>query len=182
MTSIAAAGRDPAAGPKYLSWPDIEKQVESIARGVATDGYPQAVVGVVRGGLVPAVMAAHRLGVRDVRALEVTHTVDDAVDAVKTAGPQIRNPASLGALPGLDVLVVEDVAGTGETLEAVADLVRQAGAARVRTAVLVVNEANWTRGRPPAETVNHIGVTVRGWVVFPWEGAAAGPATGGEAA
>ena len=162
-----------ATGPRQLVWSDMEKQIDRIACTAEADGRPQTIVGVVRGGLVPAVMLAHRFGIRDVRAVEVTHTIDDTTDAVKTARPLSRNSASLGDVGGLDVLVVDDVAGTGETLAVVLQIVEQAGAARVRSAVLVVNEANWTSDQPPGESVTCIGERVRSWVVFPWETPAA---------
>ncbi|MEV7930423.1 phosphoribosyltransferase family protein [Kitasatospora sp. NPDC088779] len=155
--------------PRQLTWDDIDRHVDRIARATGEIGTPQTLVAVVRGGMAPAVLLAHRLGVRDVRALEVTHTVDDSANAAKTARPQARNTASLGDLSGLDVLVVDDVAGTGETLAAAVRLVELAGAARVRSAVCVVNEANWTGVLAPSEAVTAIGETVSGWVVFPWE-------------
>lgn len=155
--------------PRFLTWDDIETYVARIAHGAEESGAPQIIVAVVRGGMVPAVMVAHRLGVRDVRVVDVTHTVDDVANAAKTARPATRNLASLGDLSGLDVLAIDDVAGSGDTVGTVVRLVKRAGAVRVRTAVLVVNEANWTRRRPPHEAVTCIGETVRGWVVFPWE-------------
>jgi hypoxanthine phosphoribosyltransferase len=162
--------------PRHLTWGDIEAHTARIARAAEKGGSPQAVVAVLRGGMVPAAMVAHHLGVRNVRTVDVTHTVDDSTDAAKTARPVARNTASLGDLSGLDVLVVDDVAGTGDTLAAVVRLVEGAGAARVRTAVLVVNEVNWTGRRLPNEVVTCIGETVRGWVVFPWEARALAPA------
>lgn len=158
-----------ALAPRRLTWEDIETYVARVAHNVKGSGTPQTIVAVVRGGMVPAVMVAHRLGVRDVRAVDVTHTVDDVPDAAKTARPVTRNIASLGDLSGRDVLVIDDVAGSGDTLGAVVRLVELAGAAWVRTAVLVVNEANWTRHPPAHEAVTCIGEKLRGWVVFPWE-------------
>ncbi|MFD7577476.1 phosphoribosyltransferase [Kitasatospora sp. NPDC059817] len=155
--------------PRNLTWGDIETQTGRIASATGEVGIPHTIVAVVRGGMVPAVLLAHRLAVRDVRAVEVTHTVDDSTNAAKTARPVARNAASLGDLSGLDVLVVDDVAGTGDTLAASVRLAEQAGAARVRSAVLVLNEANWTGDRRPHEAVTCIGETVGCWVVFPWE-------------
>ncbi|MFF4924195.1 phosphoribosyltransferase [Kitasatospora sp. NPDC001261] len=184
MSTPAMAGTAPsgAAAPgssiRQLRWDDVQAQAAGIAAAIRTGGVPQTVVAVVRGGMVPTVLLAHQLGVRDVRVLEVTHTVDDSANAAKTTEPTVRNPASLGALDGLDVLVVDDVAGTGQALASAVRVVEQAGAARVRSAVLVVNEANWTGGKPPVETVTSIGETVRGWVVFPWEAPASAGAEG----
>jgi uncharacterized protein len=153
-----------------LTWLDIEKQVGRLAAGVRRDGVPRTLVAVARGGAVPAVWLAHRLGIRDMRVVEVTHTLDDTVNARKTPEPVAVNPASLGDVTGRDVLVVDDVAGTGHTLAATVDLVAQAGAARVRSAVCVVNEDNWAGGPAPEAVVTYIGSVVHGWVIFPWEG------------
>lgn len=125
------------------------------------------IVGVLRGGAVPAVTLAHALGLRTVRGVEVTHTTQDGPHAGKTPSPVAVNASSLGDLAGLDVLIVDDVAGTGDTLEVTARLVAASGAAAIRTAVWVLNEANWPAGelgRP-----NYVGTCCRGWVRFPWE-------------
>lgn len=153
-----------------LTWLDIESQVGRLADGILRDGLPQALIAVVRGGGIPAVWLAHRLGVRDVRAVEVTRTADDTVNAAKSPRPVAVNPASLGDLTGRDVLVVDDVAGTGHTLAAAVLLALDAGAARVRSAVCVVNEDHWTDPSPPETVVTYIGLLTLGWVIFPWEG------------
>ncbi|WP_226963001.1 hypothetical protein [Streptomyces sp. C8S0] len=72
------------AGPLYLAWDDIGAATTALAQQTLAVGVPQAVVGIVRGGLIPAVWIAHRLGVHDVRTIEVTRTTSDAVNAAKT--------------------------------------------------------------------------------------------------
>lgn len=155
-----------------LTWDDIDKTVTGLAARVAADQMPEVLVAVVRGGLIGAVLLSHRLGVRPVRAVEVTHTVDDSVRATKSAVPTVVNAASLGDLAGLDVLIVDDIAGSGDTLDRAVQLVQAAGAAKVRTAVLTVNRANWRQPNDPADAVTYVGDIVDGWVIFPWEAAA----------
>ncbi|MFE4333270.1 phosphoribosyltransferase [Streptomyces sp. NPDC056831] len=156
-------------GPLYLTWDDISAATRALAEQVAAAGAPQAVVGIVRGGMIPAVWLAHRLGIRDVRTVEVTRTTSDGINAAKTALPTARNPASLGDLTGLDVLLVDDIAGSGATLAHTADMLRDLGPTRVRTAVLAVNRANWTQGPEPHREIDHIASLTDTWIVFPWE-------------
>jgi hypoxanthine phosphoribosyltransferase len=154
-----------------LDWQALAGLADRLATAVATDGSPDVVVGLLRGGMVPAVLLAHALRLRDVRAIDVTHTASESVNAAKTLRPTVRNPRSLGNLRGLDVLVVDDVVGKGDTIAMATDLVRSARASRVRAAVCAVNELNWfaTRDRDPSEVLNYIAVRCRGWVIFPWE-------------
>lgn len=152
-----------------LSWGDVEALTEDIAQRIWTDGAPDAVVGILRGGMVPATLLAHRLGVRDMRAVEVTRTVSEEVDAAKVPEPRYRNPASLGALAGRDVLVVDDIAGSGATLDRTRRLAQALAPARIRTAVVAVNRNNWHTAPGPEEALDYIGEICEGWVIFPWE-------------
>lgn len=150
-----------------LEWADLARTVAALAERIRRDGPPEVIVGILRGGMVPAVMLAHQLGVRDVRAVEITHTLTEEPNSAKSFTPRLTNVASLGALDGADVLLVDDVAGSGDTITAATDLL--VGAARVRRAVLVVNVANWPKPTAPDHILDYIGCTCTGWVRFPWE-------------
>jgi hypothetical protein len=167
VTGVAGNGAAVA-----LSWGQITDITGHLADAAAIDGTPAVIAGILRGGMIPAITLAHALGVREVRTADVTCTVSDTVNAPKTGSPVIRNPGSLGDLSGLDILLVDDIAGTGQTMQAARDLVAAAGAVRVRTAACAVNELNWQRRHPggdPADTFTYIGARYRGWVTFPWE-------------
>lgn len=154
-----------------LDWTAVSQRVAAMAAAIRHDGAPTAVVGVLRGGMVPAVWLAHHLGVRDVRAMALRRTLDEGPTARKTGHPEVLATVGLGEFDtAADVLVVDDVAGSGASLATATALV--AGhVTRVRSAVLVVNTANWsaTHAGSPREVVDYIGVQCAGWVRFPWE-------------
>ena len=166
MTSVDA---DPPAA--VLGWAEITAITDQLAQAIRADAHPDVVVGILRGGMIPAIRLAHVLGLRDVRALDVTHTAADGVNAAKTPRPVSRNLSSLGDMTGLDALLVDDVTGTGETLATSRCLLLAAGASSVRTAACVLNEINWRHSDEgdPEFGLTYVGVTFRGWVVFPWE-------------
>lgn len=147
------------------------RYLSRIAMAVSADGVPDIVVGILRGGMIPAVQLAHLLGIRTVRAVELTRTTADEVNAAKTPCPVAANPGSLGDLSDRDVLIVDDIAGSGLTMLACRDLVQEAGAARVRTVAMTVNAVNWELARrgSPAGELTYVGHVYRGWVIFPWE-------------
>jgi uncharacterized protein len=148
-----------------LSWDDIGSACARLAEEAADGSAPDVVVGIARGGLVPAVMIAHLLGLRDLRHVSLTRTGGDEINAPKIPVAAACGPGSLGDLRGRSVLLVDDVAGSGETIEAAAALVSSLSPARLRTAVCVVNDGNWRDGQLP----DHIAIRSRRWVVFPWE-------------
>jgi hypoxanthine phosphoribosyltransferase len=154
----------------YLDWAAVTSIATRLASAISADGLPDVVIGILRGGMIPAVCLAHALSLREVRALDVRHTARDGTNAVKTREPVISNSVSLGDLKGLDVLLVDDVAGTGQTMGVSRDLVADRGARRVRTAAWTLNAANWPHdGGEPGSTFAYVGATYRKWVIFPWE-------------
>ena len=153
-----------------LSWDELNALVAHLADQIRIDGVPDIVVGVLRGGMVPAVMLAHQLGVRAVRGVEITHTLTDQPNGAKSSDPTLVNPTSVGEINGADVLLVDDVAGSGETAAAATNLLSPR-AGRVRSAVLVVNTINWNvaNSSAPYAALDYLGTTCNGWVRFPWE-------------
>lgn len=77
---------------KYLHWRDIEQGVQRLATNITASKIQfTAVTGLPRGGLIPAVMLSHTLGVPFVKDL-----VDSSVDVV---------------------LVVDDICDSGVTMQ-----------------------------------------------------------------
>ncbi len=173
MNTVPGQGRLRAATDQrgvVLSWAEISETCGTIAGQVAVDGRPDVIVCLIRGGMIPGVLLSHALGCRDLRGLSLTHTRADGINAAKTSRPVLSNPGSAGNVRNRDVLLVDDVAGTGQTALAAVTMISDRGAARTRIAVCAVNTQNWNPAAPdPGECLDYIGGRYRGWVVFPWE-------------
>jgi uncharacterized protein len=127
-------------------------------------GPVDEVIAVARGGLQPARVIAGLLGAR----LRVVHARHNATSAPYTqaTGNVTCTAASIepGSLHG-GILVVDDICGTGMTLQAVTSALTRLAApgARLHTATLCRNAGSPTR---PGLTVWD---DLREWVIFPWE-------------
>ncbi len=143
---------------EILTWADFDDAAWDLARRVVADGRPDAVLSVARGGLVVGGVLGYALGVKTTYTLnvELYTGVDERLDE-----PQVLAPVpDLADLHDADVLLADDVADTGLTLECVREFC-QGRVGRLRTAVVyekprsrVVPDYAWRR-------------TDR-WVVFPW--------------
>lgn len=117
----------------YYSWKDIEGACLEIARSVITSGWrPDYVVGITRGGAIPAVMLSQFLGV-PMRPLEISlrdggQTVSDLGMAEDAFGYKSER-------------FVEDENDVGSVLEAASDLLEQGDSYKN---ILIVDDINDT--------------------------------------
>jgi len=146
-------------GKVHVGWDGLESLVEQLASSIG-DGFDVMLV-ITRGGMVPAGMLAYQLGIRTILVAPVV-----AYDDVGTMHEQ---PVVLGfpgsdQLAGRDVLVVDEVWETGNTITAVVERVRAAGGRPV-TAVLHYKP---TRSRTDLRPDHFVHETDR-WVVYPYK-------------
>jgi uncharacterized protein len=144
---------------EILSWPGFGEANRALAGQVADSGYrPGIILGIARGGLIPAAAMAYALDVKNVfmMSIEFYTGVDERLD-FPVMLPPLLNAVDIA---GAQVLVVDDVADTGGTLKLVKDFCSE-HVADVRCGVLfekprsvVKCEYVWRR-------------TAR-WVNFPW--------------
>jgi len=141
----------------YLSWWDIEKAIHSLALAIRKSYFPDLIVGIARGGLIPAVSLSHTLGV-EMAVVDVKFYRDvegrEREPIIRTSFP--INPQ------GKRVLLVDDVSDTGETLKVVLRELHNSGVLETKVACLVVKP--WTKVIP-----NFYVFRTDKWVVFPWE-------------
>lgn len=125
-----------------LDWGTLTALAARIAADAMISGRPEVIVGVLRGGIIPAVLIAHELAVRDVRAIAVRYPTAEGVNAVKTPEPRTTHAGWVGDLSGSDVLLVDDDVGSGDAIRLATLSLLRFGAVRVRTAACVVNDVN----------------------------------------
>ncbi|MDE2078820.1 MAG: hypothetical protein KGI73_00370 [Patescibacteria group bacterium] len=106
-----------------MNWSDLEKEVESLASKV--DFVPDLIIGIVRGGLIPARLLSSKLKVKDMYGL----TVKKIGEARKVTSDILED------LSGKKILLVEDMLETGKSLVVAREYLIAKGA-DVKTACL----------------------------------------------
>ncbi|MBM9462523.1 phosphoribosyltransferase [Aeromicrobium sp. YIM 150415] len=119
---------------EILTWERYGTAVRELAQSVADSGFvPDVVLAVARGGLIPAGSVAYALDCKNLFTMNV-----EFYTGVGTTlpAPQLLPPfLDLAELNDIGVLVVDDVADSGRTLELVVNVCR-GHAAEVRSAVI----------------------------------------------
>lgn len=165
------AAADPSAAPpdrEIMTWGDLGEAARHLAQAVADSGYrPDIVLAIARGGLLPGGAVAYALGVKNSCAMNVEFYTD--VDQ-RLEVPLILPPApELIDLGDRQMLIVDDVADTGRTLEVVQGFC-SGKVAEVRTAVLYEKPHSVVK-------CDYVWRRTDRWIDFPWS--AEPPVAGG---
>ena len=146
---------------KYVSpgWDDIYDMLLELAVRIRRSGFqPDLIVGVSRGGWVPGRVLSDLLA--NSRTANVK--VEFYVGIGKTSRrPLVTQPIS-EEISGKQVLLVDDVADTGESLLVALKHVRERGAGEIRTVTIYHKPHSKFKPDFFAETTGR-------WIVFPWE-------------
>ena len=117
-----------------VTWDKAYSLAKRLARRIKGSGFkPDLVVGVARGGLIPARIVCDFLLQKDFASIKVEHWgIASTLGSAKLKYPL---PAEVD-VSGKRILVVDDVADTGESYSVIMDYFREKNAAEIRTAVL----------------------------------------------
>lgn len=160
--SVSAAPADKKV--VTLGWADIDHLCRKLAEQIRKSGFvPDIVVGIQRGGCVPAVFLAHLLEVPEFCAFGIRTTASNAVRASRET-PRVTGAAVLSAVSNKQVLIVDDVTNTGTTLRVAKEEVRGLNPVRCRAAVIV-----WDGDSSAGCEADFFARYTPGWVTFPWE-------------
>jgi uncharacterized protein len=144
---------------EVMTWEHLGEAARELAEKVVASGYvPDIVLAIARGGLLPGGAVAYALGVKNSCAMNVEFytDVDQRLDV-----PLILPPApELIDLGDSKMLIVDDVADTGRTLEVVQQFC-VGKVAEVRTAVLYEKDQS-------AVKCDYVWRRTERWIDFPW--------------
>lgn len=143
---------------KYLriSASELERMCDRLAHMVNKEFKPDCIVGVARGGLFPAVYLSDRLGVKRFFTIRV-----EQYKGTKRMGRAlVRQKPPLSCIHG-NVLIVDDVADSGETLALVKKMLEK-HSKNIKTATL--HYKPHSKLRP-----DFFAHKTRRWVVYPYQ-------------
>jgi uncharacterized protein len=144
---------------EVLTWSDFGRAERELATMVADSRYePGIILGIARGGLIPASAMAYALDVKNVfmMSIEFYTGVDERLD-FPVMLPPLLNAVDIA---GARVLVVDDVADTGGTLKLVKDFCAE-HVAEVRCSVLYEKPRSVVK-------CEYVWRRTDRWVNFPW--------------
>ncbi|WP_277540302.1 phosphoribosyltransferase [Haloarcula laminariae] len=143
------------------NWEYIYDLCRDVADEVkAAEFEPDVVVALARGGWFAGRCLCDFLGLDDLASLKIEHYVGTAQQSDE---PEVRYPLADGAVEGKDVLVVDDIADTGQSLQTAAGCVADRNPASVRTATLQLLD---TSDHEPDFVGERLDEWT--WVVYPW--------------
>ncbi len=142
-----------------VSWREVEEACLNIAEQIASRSLNiDLIVGILRGGWIPARLLSDYLGVYRMGAIEVKFYRGIGDHAEK---PVITQPL-VTEIRNQTILVVDDVADTGKTLNTVVSFLSHYGPHKVFTATLFVKP--WSIIRP-----DFYSRETDAWIIFPWD-------------
>lgn len=140
-----------------VSWDQFHRDARALAWRLNSAGPFHTVVGVTRGGLVPAAIVARELGIRVVETVSVAsydYDKQGQVTVLKAVAPDI-----VARDGGKGVLIVDDLVDTGATAKVVREILPKAHFATVYAK---------PSGRPLVDTfVTEVSQDT--WIYLPWD-------------
>jgi hypoxanthine phosphoribosyltransferase len=142
-----------------VSWEEAYRLAKVLSFKIKNSGFkPNLVIGIARGGLVPARIVCDFLLQKDLATIKVEHWGT----AATLGKAEIKFPFSI-EIKGKKILIVDDVADTGDTFSLILDYIKEKTPSEVKTAVLHYKTCStfvpdyWTEKQDEWK-----------WIIYPW--------------
>jgi hypoxanthine phosphoribosyltransferase len=144
---------------EVLTWTGYGIAVRDLARQIADDGFsPDVILGIARGGLIPTGSLGYALSIKNCYLMNVEYytDVDERLDVPVILPPYLE----FVDLENSNILVVDDVADTGHTLQKVYEFVAD-NVKSTRAAVLYEKPRSVIK-------CEYVWKRTDRWINFPW--------------
>ena len=146
-------------GYEVPTWSQIYDYLLCLAEKLQAQNYrPDVVVGVCRGGLIPARILVDLLEARQLASIQVEFYI--GLGETKEA-PTLKQALAL-SVAGKRVLLVDDIADSGKTLQYAVNYLKVQGATEIKTATIYYKTCSVIKPDFYEKETDC-------WVVFPWE-------------
>ena len=144
---------------EVLTWEQFGTAARELAKAVVDSGFkPDLIMSITRGGLLPAGALSYAMGIKNLHIINVEfYTGVNTRLPLPVLLPPVPAAVDLSAKK---VLVVDDVADTGETLRMVRDFCAE-HVAETRTAVLYEKPSSVVK-------CDYVWKRTAEWISFPW--------------
>ena len=144
---------------EFVWWERLYELCFLLYDKILKSGYqPDVIVGVARGGWIPARILSDVLYASTLQNIRIEYYTDVAA---KGKEPKITQPLT-GSLKDKNILLVDEVADTGDTLHHAIEHVKALGAKGVRSSVLHYKPTSIVKP-------DFFMVETNSWTVYPWE-------------
>jgi len=142
-----------------LSWSDVYNLTLQLSERIVDSGFvPDVIVGIARGGWIPARILSDVLYANTLQNIRIEYYSDVGA---KGREPRITQPLT-GSLEKKNTLLVDEVADSGDTLLHAIEHVKMLGVDVVRSAVLHYKPTSIVKP-------DYFMVETSSWTVYPWE-------------
>lgn len=144
---------------EVMDWNLFYNLARQVAKKINGSGYkPDLIVGLARGGWVLARILCDLIGVKDLVSLKVEHW---GITATPDGKAKLKYPLKVD-LNGKNVLIVDDITDTGESMRVAVEYIQSLKPSEIRTAVL--RHITSSKFMP-----DYFGEEISWrWVIFPW--------------
>ena len=137
---------------RELAWGEFDRHVQTLARTLSKTFRPDVVVGLVHGGVFVGGALASALKAEFIPLRVTARSRDSGARASEDLPPEVANKR---------VLVVDDVASSGDSLVFAGKLARAQGVKQLKSASLIA--------RPGRFEPDFVAITSDEFFVFPWD-------------
>jgi len=144
---------------EMISWDDIYNLTLRLSEIIVESNYaPEIIIGIARGGWIPARILSDVLYTNQMMNVRIEYYSDVGIRGNE---PKIIQPVT-GSIENKRILIVDEVADSGDSLFHAVEHAKTLGAREVRTAVIHL--------KPTSRMIpDYYMVKTEKWTVYPWE-------------